>query len=177
VEWVIEREAPGARVHLSGHSVGGVIAAGYAHRCPDRVASFVNVEGNFTLADAFSSRQRAANPPGEVRENAHARPLGAGALLRDAAIEPTDDRVGAAAEAAAFQPFEHVAGHGPRGRRLHRTRRLRDHAAGVFDRVPVHLVAGAGSPVGWDVAGWALEAAASHTEMCDAGQSGGARSS
>jgi lipase len=56
VRRLIDCEARNARVQLIGHSVGGVVAAGYAHRFPKRVASFVNVEGNFTLADAFWSR-------------------------------------------------------------------------------------------------------------------------
>ncbi len=58
VEYVratIDSAAPDARVHLVGHSVGGVIAMAFAHRFPERVASVFNVEGNFTLADAFWS--------------------------------------------------------------------------------------------------------------------------
>jgi lipase len=56
---VADRAAPGSRVHLAGHSVGGVIAMAFAHRFPGQVARVVNVEGNFTLADAFWS----AGPP------------------------------------------------------------------------------------------------------------------
>jgi pimeloyl-ACP methyl ester carboxylesterase len=44
-------------------------------------------------------------------------------------------------------------------------RLLRD----VFTRTPVHLVAGARSRAGWDVPDWALAAAASYTEIPDAG--------
>lgn len=36
-----------------GHSVGGAIAMLCAHTYPDHVRRIVNVEGNFTLADAF----------------------------------------------------------------------------------------------------------------------------
>ena len=39
----------------------------------------------------------------------------------------------------------------------------------VFDRVPVQLVAGARSRAGWDVPDWALKAAASYTEIPEAG--------
>lgn len=35
-------------VHVVGHSVGGVIAALYAHRYPDDVLGMINVEGNAT---------------------------------------------------------------------------------------------------------------------------------
>jgi pimeloyl-ACP methyl ester carboxylesterase len=36
------------RAHLVAHSVGGAAAVVLAHRYPHRVASFINVEGNFT---------------------------------------------------------------------------------------------------------------------------------
>src|SRR5215475_8097790 len=50
----------GARpVHLVGHSMGGVIAPLFAAAHPHLVASIVNVEGNFTLKDAFWSRRLA----------------------------------------------------------------------------------------------------------------------
>jgi lipase len=165
VRRLIDREAEDPRVHLVGHSVGGVIAAAYAHRCPDRVASFVNVEGNFTLADAFWSRQLAARPQSQVRELLERDRSDPARWLRNAGIEPTDDRVRAAADALAFQPpttvhamaravVEYTAD-------LQYGAMLRD----VFDRVPVHLVAGARSRAGWDVPDWALEAAASYTEI------------
>jgi lipase len=84
VRGLIDRDAPDARVHLVGHSVGGVIAASYAHRFPDRVASFVNVEGNFTLADAFWSRQLATKSSSEVIDywNATAQTPGGGFVMR-----------------------------------------------------------------------------------------------
>jgi lipase len=63
-----DRAAPGMRVHLAGHSVGGVIAMSFAHRFPGRVARVINIEGNFTLGDAFWSAQLATKAPSEVRE-------------------------------------------------------------------------------------------------------------
>jgi lipase len=44
-------------LYLIGHSVGGVIASMYAHRHPEGVLALINVEGNFTLADAFWSQE------------------------------------------------------------------------------------------------------------------------
>lgn len=169
VHRLIERGAADARVHLVGHSVGGVIAASYAHRFPDRVASFVNVEGNFTLADAFWSRQLAAKRACEVDQLLERDRADPGRWLRDAGVEPTEDRVRAAAEALVFQPASTLQAMARAvveytGRADYETM-LRN----VFARVPVHLVAGARSRAGWDVPEWAHEAAASYTEIPDAG--------
>ncbi|RAR59341.1 pimeloyl-ACP methyl ester carboxylesterase [Paraburkholderia unamae] len=54
------------RFHLVGHSMGGLTALMLAHRCPERVLSFVDIEGNIAPEDCFLSRQIADYP----RENA-----------------------------------------------------------------------------------------------------------
>lgn len=46
------------RFHLVGHSMGGLTALMLADRCPDRVLSFTNIEGNIAPEDCFLSRQR-----------------------------------------------------------------------------------------------------------------------
>jgi lipase len=164
-----DRAAPGGRVHLAGHSVGGVIAMSFAHRFPARVAGVVNVEGNFTLDDAFWSAQLATKTPSEVYELLAADRADPARWLREAGMTPTSERIRAAARALAYQPattlqataravvdftgragYEHL---------------LRE----VFARTPVHLVAGARSRAGWHVPAWALTAAASYTEVPGAG--------
>ena len=45
------------RFHLVGHSMGGLTALMLAHQHPDRVISFVNIEGNIAPEDCFLSRQ------------------------------------------------------------------------------------------------------------------------
>ena len=45
------------RFHLVGHSMGGLTALLLAHREPDRVLSFVDIEGNLAPEDCFLSRQ------------------------------------------------------------------------------------------------------------------------
>lgn len=45
------------RFHLVGHSMGGLTALLLAHHCPQRVISFVDIEGNIAPEDCFLSRQ------------------------------------------------------------------------------------------------------------------------
>jgi pimeloyl-ACP methyl ester carboxylesterase len=51
------------RFHLVGHSMGGLTALLLAHQEPDRVLSFVDIEGNLAPEDCFLSRQILAHPP------------------------------------------------------------------------------------------------------------------
>jgi lipase len=158
-----------ARIHLVGHSVGGVIAMVFAHRFPDRVASVVNVEGNFTLADAFWSAQLARKTPREVSDLLNADRNDPARWLRDGGVEPTDEHIRSAAEALAYQPATTI--HAMARAVVEFTGRpgyeplLRE----VFQRTPVHLVAGARSGPGWNVPEWALAAAASYTEIPNTG--------
>jgi len=169
VRTTLDNRAPNTRVHLVGHSVGGVIAASFAHRYPDRVESFVNVEGNFALADAFWSAQVAAQTPDQVNAMLEAARADPARWLRESGIEPTGDRIRSAAEALAYQPAGTIQAAAravieytvlPSYERL-----LRE----VFERTPVHLVAGARSRADWNVPEWALTAAAGYTEIPDAG--------
>lgn len=50
------------RFHLIGHSMGGLTALLLAARHPDRVLSFVDIEGNVAPEDCFLSRQVATHP-------------------------------------------------------------------------------------------------------------------
>lgn len=50
------------KFHLVGHSMGGLTALTLAHRVPDRVLSFVDIEGNVAPEDCFLSRQIASHP-------------------------------------------------------------------------------------------------------------------
>ncbi|CAG8866480.1 alpha/beta fold hydrolase [Pseudomonas fluorescens] len=45
------------RFHLVGHSMGGLTALMLAHQYPNRVLSFVDIEGNIAPEDCFLSRQ------------------------------------------------------------------------------------------------------------------------
>jgi len=50
------------RFHLVGHSMGGLTALQLAHEQPDRVLSFIDIEGNLAPEDCFLSRQVVTHP-------------------------------------------------------------------------------------------------------------------
>jgi len=52
------------RYHLVGHSMGGLTALILAHRYPERLLSFVDIEGNIAPEDCFLSRQVIHYPTG-----------------------------------------------------------------------------------------------------------------
>ena len=162
-------EVGSERVHLVGHSVGGAVAALFADRYPDRAASLVSVEGNFSLADAFWSAKVAAMTAGEVERtlgDQRADPTG---WLRDAGVGPDDRRLALARRWLGQQPASTVhamaravvetTGHADYERTLRR----------VFDRTPVYLVAGLRSRGAWHVPAWALAASRGLTVIPDAG--------
>ncbi|MCA7013910.1 alpha/beta hydrolase [Dickeya dadantii] len=75
------------RFHLVGHSMGGLTALMLAQRCPERVLSFVDIEGNIAPEDCFLSRQivtYADDDAGrffdEFIRRTHASPAWSGAL-------------------------------------------------------------------------------------------------
>lgn len=75
------------RFHLVGHSMGGLTALMLAHQEPDRVLSFVDIEGNVAPEDCFLSRQILTHPSDDAErfladftERAHRAPQFASAL-------------------------------------------------------------------------------------------------
>ena len=50
------------KFHLSGHSMGGLTALLLAEEHPERVLSFINIEGNIAPEDCFLSRQIMDHP-------------------------------------------------------------------------------------------------------------------
>lgn len=164
------REAGIGAAHLAGHSVGGAIAMVFADRFPGRVRSILDIEGNFTLVDAFWSKDIAEATDEEAAALLAGFRRDVRTWLEGQEMEPTAEALERAAAALAAQS----------------ARPLRTMARSVVDvtaapayletvgRVldggtPVHLVAGARSLDGWDVPAFVRERAASLTVLPDVG--------
>lgn len=152
-------------VHLIAHSVGAVYAFTLAARYPEKVASIVTVEGNFSLADAFWSAALAGMPADQAERAIRASLSSADAWLVDCGIEATPTLTERAGEALAYQPWSTVWSS---ARAIVETTGKPDYdkmLQHVFGRVPVHLLAGEHSASAWAVPEWAVAAAASSTVL------------
>lgn len=161
--------APGKRVHLVGHSVGGVVAMLYARRYLDEVASITSVEGNFSLKDAFWSSGVAKMSAEEVE-----------ALLADYRANPQAwiERAGIASNQQRLEVATTWLAHQPSSTLQAMARSVLIETEGdhyhsalktVFSSLPVHLLAGERSRSGWDVPDWAIAQAASMNIMPEVG--------
>ncbi|MDN7671484.1 alpha/beta fold hydrolase [Burkholderia oklahomensis] len=149
-------------VDVVGHSVGGAIAMLLAHAHPSRVRRIVNVEGNFTLDDAFWSAS-----VGRMSEAA------AQAMLDGFRADPLAwlggavDRPAPAMRETAVRWLDHQPASTLRamGRSVVETTGDAGYLATlarVFERHPVYLIAGARSRNGWNAPDWAIAQCAGH---------------
>ena len=141
-----------ATATLVGHSVGGVVAMLAAARRPGRIRSVVNVEGNFTVDDAFWSAKLAAMTPAEVELQLAATMSDLEAWLRAQRIAPTPASLTAARRMFEAQPAATV--HAVAQSVVTVTSRP-DYLATVDEvldsGLPVHLFAGERSRADWHV--------------------------
>lgn len=152
--------------YMVGHSVGGVITSLYAHQYPDDVLGLVNVEGNFTLADAFWSAELARKPAAE-----------ASALLEQYRADPAawfggttnPYEIDSARAMLAFQPASTLQAMAASVVAITGAPTWEPLLRKVFSRTPVHVLAGETSRAAWHVPDWALQAARSYTELPNVG--------
>ena len=155
---------------LLGHSVGGAIAMLAAGLAPELVKGIVNVEGNFTLNDAFWCRKIAAM--GDEAWAAEYRRMQADptAWLEGAGIAVSAERLSWAQRILQHQSAATVSA---MARAVVRETAADAYLASVQAVVeggtPLHLLAGARSASGWDVPAWARKAAASSTVIPETG--------
>jgi lipase len=157
------RAAGFERAHIAGHSVGGAVAVVLARHHPEMVLSVIDVEGNFTLKDAFWSAKLAQMEAAEAEALLDSYRADPGRWLSRNGIEPTAERVAAAStglhaststvQAMARSVVEITA----RPQYLNDVREILDRGT------PFHLVAGEKSRKGWDVPDFVAARAASMT--------------
>lgn len=156
-------------VHVVGHSVGGAIAALLASSYPEQVKSLISVEGNFTLKDAFWSASVARMSPAEadiLMGGLRAHPA---AWLERSGIAVTPEAIAVATDWLSRQSSATVRAMGKAVVRTTEPAAYLTMLRAVFERIPVHLVAGERSIAGWDIPVWAREQAASLTIIPNTG--------
>ncbi|HNQ23162.1 MAG TPA: alpha/beta hydrolase [Phycisphaerae bacterium] len=161
------RNLGAAPAWLLGHSMGGAIAMLLADRHPELIAGIINVEGNFTLQDAFWSGRIARMTAGAWAERYRAMQADVPGWLRDCNIEPTPRRMAYARVILEHQPAATlqamsraiVAETGSESYAECVQRVVRH----VNERgLPLHLLAGEKSAAGWDVPDFVRSAATSY---------------
>lgn len=161
----IRDHADGA-VHLVGHSVGGAVCALVCRSHPELVASFTSVEGNFTLEDAFWSRQIATKPDPEVAAIVAGYERDPDAWIAGAGVPLTPWTSALARDWLANQPASTIAA---QARAVVAATGRESYLAGfretMLSGTPVHLVAGARSAGGWHVPDWANRACRTRLEV------------
>jgi pimeloyl-ACP methyl ester carboxylesterase len=152
------------RAHIAGHSVGGAVAVVLAHHHPEMVLSVIDVEGNFTLKDAFWSAKIAQMHAAEadaLLESYREDP--AGWLSRNG-IEPSAERGAAATLGLRSQPASTVQAMARSVVETTARTQYLDDVREILDRgTPFHLVAGERSRDGWDVPDFVAARASSMT--------------
>lgn len=164
------RALPDDAVWLLGHSMGGAVAMLAADRIPDRIAGVINVEGNFTLKDAFWSARIAEQGLEDWTRDYRRMQCDSAGWLQKCGIEPNDERIRRAEAVFANQSAETVYAMSNAIVRETAAPAYLDCVRRVVERrCPVHLVAGERSAADWDVPDFVRRAARSYTEQPGAG--------
>jgi len=156
-------------IDVVGHSVGGAIAMLFAHTYPEYVRRIVNIEGNFTLGDAFWSASVGRMSQSEadaMLQDFRADPL---AWISSSVTAPAPHLSGIAARWLAHQPASTLRA---MGQSVVTTTGNDDYPTvleKVFDRHPVYLLSGERSRKGWNVPDWALEKCAGDHTLANCG--------
>jgi pimeloyl-ACP methyl ester carboxylesterase len=158
------------RTVLAGHSMGGAVVMLAAARGPGAISGIINIEGNFTLKDAFWSEQIASQTLDEWLQRFDSMRADVAGWLKQCGIEPSDQRIAWAQNILDHQPARTVRAMSKAI--LEETGREEYLAAvrGAVDSgVDIYLVAGARSAAAWDVPDFVRRAARSYTEIPSAG--------
>ena len=164
------RDARIEAMHLVGHSMGGAIAMAFADRFRERVRSILDIEGNFTLVDAFWSKGIAAGTEADAAAMLDGFRRDVRAWLEGQEIEATPEALERAAVALDAQSARSLRSMARSVVEVTGEPAYLEMVKRVIDRgALVHLVAGARSLAGWDVPAFVRERAASFTVLPDVG--------
>jgi len=156
-------------VDVVGHSVGGAIAMLFALTYPEYVRRIVNIEGNFTLGDAFWSAsvgRMSQTEADAMLADFRADPL---AWITSSVTAPAPYVGEIAARWLAHQPASTLRA---MGQSVVATTGNDDYLKlleQVFDRHPVYLLSGEHSRKGWNVPDWALKKCAGDYTIANSG--------
>ncbi|MGS1000977.1 alpha/beta fold hydrolase [Burkholderia glumae] len=156
-------------VDLVGHSTGGAIAMLFAHAYPDRVRRIVNVEGNFTLDDAFWSAPMAHLTPAEADARLASLRAQPAAWLRCVVRDVTPAMADTAARWLDRQPASTLRAMGQSVIAVTGNAGYAGKLRQVFQRHPVYLLSGERSHDNWHLPGWAVELCAGREVLADCG--------
>jgi len=164
------RSMDSKQVWLLGHSMGGAVAMLVAARVPELIAGIINVEGNFTLKDAFWSQNIAKMELACWSDKYEQMQSDIPGWLLKCGIEPDAPRLAMSQHILENQPPSTV--HAMSQAIIEETG---DPAyQGVIREVieqgiPVYLIAGETSAAAWDVPDFVRTKARSYFEQADAG--------
>jgi lipase len=165
----IESAFGDSQVDLVGHSVGGAISMLFAFRCPQTVRRIVNIEGNFTLKDAFWSSTLAAMSEEQVEHTLGGFREDPAKWLEGADVALSDHALRVARECLEFQTGRTVRSMARSIVEVTGAPEYRRTLQAVMQATPTFLLAGARSRGGWAVPDWALRIAKGNSVIADAG--------
>lgn len=157
-------------VHLAGHSIGGAVAMLFANRYPSLVRSVISIEGNFTLRDAFWSKQMAESKLPDLERVLLADQHDPNAWLARSGVTPSAERTRVALSHLTNQPASTMHAMAQSVVELTAAPEYLHAVRSVIERgTPVHLLAGERSRDAWDVPDFVLAGARSMSVVPNTG--------
>lgn len=153
-----------------GHSVGGALAMILAAKNPKKIKGVINVEGNFSLKDAFWT-QKIANTKKEIWKGEYREIKdNPKKWLEDSNIKPTIEREKWAKEILDFQTAMSIQIIAKAVITDTNSKKYQDMLVTILKNdTPIHLIAGEHSKKDWDIPQIFLKSVASFTTIKDTG--------